>query len=342
MEHLSFSKIGQFRNVVTDIKNHVRYSGSDEDGNVIYNNNKLPEIIFNGTIKLHGSNGSVCSDGNDVWAQSRKYVISEGLYGFYDFFKKNENEFKVKLDLLREEHNIKEGELLSIYGEWCGPGVQKKVAINEIPNKIFVIIGLKVGYGEDVLENDKTKSNYWLDHSKIRFTNKDIYNIYEFPHYTKLIDFNNPKLVINELVELTNEVEKECPVAKSFDISGIGEGIVWYGDLDGKRFRFKVKGDAHSNSNTKQLASVDPEKLKNIQEVTKYLVTKPRLEQAINETKAQLDKRYTGDVLRWVANDIIEEESDTLENNDLVWKDIASTITTKFRYMFFDMIDNDF
>jgi hypothetical protein len=40
------------------------------------------------------------------------------------------------------------------------------------------------------------------------------------------IDFNMPQLVQNQLSEITIAVEEECPVAKAFGFSGIGEGIV--------------------------------------------------------------------------------------------------------------------
>jgi hypothetical protein len=68
-----------------------------------------------------------------------------------------------------------------------------------------------------------------------------------------------PQLVQNTLSELTMAVEEECPVAKAFGFSGVG--IVWSVNVNGTIHRFKVKGELHSSSKVKTLASVDVEKL---------------------------------------------------------------------------------
>ena len=46
----------------------------------------------------------------------------------------------------------------------------------------------------------------------------------------------------NKLVEITEEIEKECPVSASLGIKdGVGEGAVWTCFYKGDKFIFKVK-----------------------------------------------------------------------------------------------------
>jgi hypothetical protein len=49
------------------------------------------------------------------------------------------------------------------------------------------------------------------------------------------------------------------PCSESFWFSGIGEGV-WSVNVNGTIHRFKVKGELHSSSKVKTLASVDVEK----------------------------------------------------------------------------------
>lgn len=335
MKHISFPKIGQFRAVISDIKHKARFSGLDENGDPVYNNSKLPTLNFSGTVKLHGTNASVCFDGENIWCQSREEIKESGHFGFVDFVNKNKADFYGLFQQIIDENLFNLGGTIAIYGEWAGPGIQKSVGISQIPEKSFFIFGSKVAtYAED-------ESNYWVDHSLLRTMNPRITNIYEYPTYSMEIDFNNPKMVINDLIDLTSEVERECPVAKQLGFEGMGEGIVWTGLLNGIPQRFKVKGEKHSVTKVKKLTSVDIEKLNTINDTLTYLVTPQRYQQALQETGVSLHRENTGALMKWLANDIISEESDTLEGNGLVWKDVASRVTNEYRTMFFQDIDND-
>jgi hypothetical protein len=164
----------------------------------------------------------------------------------------------------------------------------------------------------------------------------NFYNIYDFPVYSVEIDFNKPKFSSDQMVKITEEVEKSCPVATILldkEEGNVGEGVVWSTIYRGDTIRFKVKGEKHSSSKVKKLAKVDVEKLKSIEEFVNYAVTPNRVKQAIQETSAESIKQ-TGNVVRWVANDIIAEESDTLESNSLIWKDVASACSKRAARIF--------
>jgi hypothetical protein len=83
-----------------------------------------------------------------------------------------------------------------------------------------------------------------------------------------------PQLVQNTLSELTMAVE-ECPVKLWF--FRYWWRCVWSVNVNGTIHRFKVKGELHSSSKVKTLASVDVEKPGSIQKFVEYAVTESRL-----------------------------------------------------------------
>jgi hypothetical protein len=139
----------------------------------------------------------------------------------------------------------------------------------------------------------------------------------------------------NKLVELTKQVEDKCPVGDYFGVQGVGEGIVWVGMLNNKRICFKVKGEKHTVSKVKTLASVSVEKVKNIKEFIEYAVTDCRMDQGYDELFTKKDLVATnkdiGLFVNWVKKDVLKEESDTLSENGLDIKDIARPLSDKAR-----------
>ena len=186
----------------------------------------------------------------------------------------------------------------------------------------------------------KAKPAYWIPSHYLSSPEDNIYNIEDYPTYSIDIDFNMPQLVQNELSDLTIKVEEECPVAKAFGFSGIGEGIVWTAEFKGNVHRFKVKGEKHSSSKVKTLANVNVEKLEGIQKFVDYAVTESRFNQAIENVfpnDEPIDVRKMGDVIRWVVNDVIKEEMDTMVENQVEPKEVNKYISSKVREMFFKL-----
>ena len=221
---------------------------------------------------------------------------------------------------------------ISVFGEWAGKSIQKGVAISEI-NKSFFIFGVKVSPFDEEL------NSYWIDISKdgIRNIDSKIFDIYGFQTYSVEINFNQPELIQQTLIDITNKVEEECPVAASFGIKGIGEGVVWSTEYNGNVHRFKVKGKKHSVSNVKTLASVDVEKINSINEFVKYAVTKNRFEQALKEVfgTSEPSNFGIGKLISWVIKDINKEEADVMLINNLYPKDVNKYIAQKVKEMFF-------
>lgn len=207
-----------------------------------------------------------------------------------------------------------------MYGEWCGKAIQKGVGVSEL-DKMFVIFAVKA---DDV----------WLDVTPSIMYER-IFHVKQFPHWTMEIDFNNPELSQTRLVELTNMVEDECPVAKHFGVSGVGEGIVW--STPDRRFCFKVKGEKHSVTKVKTLAEVDVEMVNGVAAFVDYAVTDARLQQGLDVLRQrgiEIDQKATGEFLKWVVGDVIKEESDTLVGNGLDVKMVNKAISQKARIWF--------
>ena len=347
-KHISYPSIEQFRNVIANINRQYSFVGLDENGEVIYDHNKeKPTLTFKGTVKLHGTNAGVCINKKDgLWVQSRENIITpeQDNAGFAWFVESNKETFInlfadiVKKNNLGYEYDV-ENLTISIYGEWCGGNIQKGVGICNLP-KSFFIFGVKVTPHTSTKEEQKAKPAFWIPSHYLKSPEDNIYNIEDFQTWEMEIDFNYPELVQNKLGELTLAVEEECPVAKAFGFSGIGEGIVWSVNYNGVVYRFKCKGELHSSSKVKKLASVDTEKINSIKEFVDYAVTESRFNQGIEKTfpnNEPIDVKKMGELMKWIVNDVIKEEMDTMVKNNLEPKDVGKYISTKVREMFFKM-----
>jgi len=329
----SFTEIGQYRQVVREVKSHHDYTGKDENGDAIYSHTSpYPVLTFRGTVKLHGTNSSIVKYINDGQIkydfQSRERIIDlTGKDGDNCGFMR---EFQKK-DYQKLFDDIDCKSSIAIFGEWCGNGIQKGVAIVELP-KMFVIFAVKI---DDVYQDMNSFKH-------LKNEEQNIYNILQFPTFSIDIDFNNPELIQNKLVELTTNVEKECPVAKQFGITGIGEGIVWEHINGNERYIFKVKGEKHQNSKVKTLTTVNVEEIENIKTFVEYAVTENRLLQGIDKMRElglSIESKTTGDYLRWVYNDVIKEESDTIAENNIDVKKIGSAISAKARMFWLNYLN---
>ena len=322
----SFPSISQFKDNVQATTSTIRFSGFDSVGNPQYDYSlPLPVEEYIGFVKVHGTNAGICfnpKNGN-LYAQSRNNVLSEKRdnCGFNIFVMNNKDFFIDVLSTLTKDKPV------VAYGEWFGAGIQKGVAVASLQRRLM-IFAVKI-------VDDSPK---WLGKEAIQMFNSPknfIWNVYDFPTFKIVIDYNNPQLSQKQLAEITNQVEKECPVGKYFGVSGIGEGVVWYNEKYG---RFKVKGEEHSSSKVKTLASVDNEKVSSIAEFVEYAVTENRLNQGIEQVFTTQNERpnvkYTKQFIIWITNDVFKEESTTLTENGLIPENVGKAIGEKARNWF--------
>jgi len=337
-----FPKIGQYREVVKEVQYMSAYVGKDELGNAIYDHSlPKPTLKFKGLVKLHGTNAGVGHNPSEgIWKQSRTNIINVGKdnAGFAFFVESNEKSFEELVEHVRYVNKgvIGDNDDIIIFGEWAGEGIQKGVAITGIPKSFFI-------FDVKIRPEDESVDPYYIEYDYLRDTDNRIYNIEDYLSYEIEIDFNAPEKSQNKLVEITQAVEALCPVGKAFGVEGVGEGVVWSTTYNGHKLRFKVKGEKHSVTKVKKLASVDTEKLANIEEFVEYAVTENRINQGLKALfpDGDLNKSRLGEFMKWMMTDILAEESDTMADNGLEPKDIGKYVSNKARTMFFARY-NDF
>lgn len=340
-KHYAWPSIEQFRNVCKNVTHRAQYIGKAEDGSAIMNRAAIkPTLKFEGTCKLHGTNSAVVlNTEGEMYFQSRQNIITpeQDNAGFAAFAGQNRGVFK---ELFEKILNVSTCQQILnaagdnskhdvvIFGEWCGKGIQKGVAISELP-KMFIIFGIDLVEGEERTH---------LTRQQVEDVCTDLQGqikcIYHYPTYEMLIDFENPHESQNKLNYITEAVENECPVGKAFGVSSIGEGVVWRCVEEGwesSTYWFKCKGEKHSNSKVKTLATVDVERINTIKELAERLAHNGRLEQMHQQVfdtlnGGETDMKKMGDFIKAVMSDIWKEETDVIEASGFTGKEISQPI----------------
>lgn len=341
---VSFPKIGQYRNMVQGLTQRLTYRGKDEDGNPLYAKTEpLPKITFCGTTKIHGSNGGIIFHEDEVWFQSRSNVITSKSdnMGFATAFEPRIEELKKIRDEVVNEHslNLSKG-TLCLFGEWHGSSIQKGVAVAQL-SKRFVLFAIRYVEGEQDVDGNWTVDEFLPINFVAERPEIDFYNIMNYKTWEVEVDLEEPALATQTLEKIVEEVEAECPYAAAHGAKGLGEGVVFSAWVEGKYIQFKVKGEKHSATKVKKVASVDPEKIASVNEFVSNTVTENRLEQALQQVfgDERPTVKGTGKFLGWLANDILVEEADTMEANGLEKKDVTGPISKVGREWFFKHLD---
>ena len=307
-----FPSINQFKQTVTSMKKL----------NIDQN------ITFTGTVKLHGTNAAIgYSEKHGIWTQSRRQIITptKDNYNFSRWVDNNKNDVINFMKELGDHYKIDLSEnVILVYGEFSGGKIQSNVAISGL-DLMFVIFDVATATYEDCNKTNDSDDIYlnWLDleDCKVKFPNQ-IYSIYQFQTYSIEVNLENLSSVKNKLIELTTQVEKECPVGKYFGrVPGkdctTGEGIVWrccyqLDNGDKRILRFKVKGDEHATSKVKTMTG-DSVMVMDIKEFINNSVTENRLNQGISEIFGNEEPdnswfKNIGKFNQWVVHDVKKED----------------------------------
>lgn len=313
---IKFPSIENFHNIV---KNTNKYS------------NLCKKVTYRGKIKCDGANVGVKAG----VAQSRNQILDQGNtnFGFWNFVEANKEYFS----RLSPE--------FTIFGEWCGPGIMKRTALQKLENKIFVvfaIFGPKTG---------------------VNFNNEDIHEIISEPEeISKIldvlpqnmhilpwfgeeftIDYTNREslpAVVEHLNKIVEEVEPCDPwVKETFGHEGICEGVVYYPitfcSEEWSNLAFKAKGEKHKVVNTKEAVQLDPTFVNSINEFIDLFVTEGRLEQGLTQIDSP-DVKNTGKFLQWFCADVEKESKDELAASNLQWKQVSKMVQDRAKKWYLD------
>ena len=279
MNHISFPSIDQFNHAIKHVTQNAKY-----------HEQPVPTVRFEGTVKLHGTNFAVVNQPltGETWYQSRERIITpeQDNAGSAALALRNKSVIDAIFANVKANEVVNENDTIQIFGEICGGNIQKGVGLVHVP-KMFVIFGIRI--------SENAESQVWMPRDKVeKYVGSviadapEVFHIWQFPTYTMDIDFSEPRMSQNELVAITDAVEKDCPVSRkllgdAFASELIGEGVVWTAidtmgsSLNLNGIRFKVKGPKHASSKVKTTASVDVEKVKSIAEFVDKTVTENRL-----------------------------------------------------------------
>jgi hypothetical protein len=312
-------------------------------------------VSYKAKVKLHGTNAAVqiLPDGT-VLAQSRTgFVTPENdNAGFARWVKANEAEWKKTAGvptLWKEPGEFDHYLHVIFYGEWCGPGIQKKVALANLPKKCFAIFAMRAfgKNGEDVLfEADPNRIALYLGKSGVKFAHTvepNLPDVYILPWYERSIDIDFKQTdedltkTIAPINEWVSEVETNDPwVEANFGIKGTGEGLVFYpvskphmGFENFQTLCFKAKGEKHKNIQTAAPVQVNPETAASVDAFVSLVLTQARLEQG--GTATGYDLKLTPNFIQWCLTDVQKETTDEMEASGLTWDDVKKALAIKAR-----------
>lgn len=286
-----------------------------------------------GSIKLHGTNAAIgCSKDQKVWVQGRNRQLTPDMhsYGFAEFALSEEMQTWIKQQ--RALYHCPKHLDFIVFGEWCGEKIQAKVAVSKVTR--FFAPFIVAFYNPERAKIEKFDSVILIENNE---------TLRIFPtkfEYTAQVDFNNAEDV-RAFEDFANakvqEIETEDPFAKTnFDISGVGEGIVWYVRTErGLEPFIKSKGDAHKKTKVEKILSQD--EIVKLQAKEKALewfktkVTERRIEQAFEffqEFGIGKTKENGKHFIKWIVQDVLTEEKPEMLKLDLT-EDLVKSVAGK-------------
>ncbi|KAF2643706.1 hypothetical protein P280DRAFT_444768 [Massarina eburnea CBS 473.64] len=286
---------------------------------------KLNPIAIVGTVKLHGTHADILVGGdNKIILQSRNKTNLRVTADNYDFAKSMQSldptiiqlrdSFRERWKVLNPDETLDDSLPMTIAGEWIGEKIQKGVAIAKL-SKRLVIISIKIN-GKWVADSD---------YKDIEAPDHGIYNISRAGIYHSILYAEDLQRTVNELELLADKVATQCPFAKSFGITGEGEGLVWklVPYISDAQLWFKTKGGRFKPTFTpapKKLSADQEEKRAFAATVAKLWCSELRLEQGwdyLREMNIPRSMQGIGPFLKWIQDDIFKEERGYIQEHEV-------------------------
>jgi len=314
-------------------------------------------VVYKGKIKLHGNNGGINITESDdgkyvVEAQSRTRVLSpkDDLMGFAKWTDAHSDTFiHVRKELKKAFPDTKK---TLVFGEWCGTGVQRGVALSNINRKIFAVFSLSVDQG--IIHDPAVITSF--------FPPKLPEDLHIIPWLKSAecgeslsLDFNQEKVAhleaevvkINSLIERIDNLDPW--VLEVFNVSGPGEGVVWYpvsfaqdkylAEPHFRNLAFKTKGEKHAVTKQAKPAQIQPQIAAGVPEFVANFVTNGRCEQGLGqicENGKAPTKADTPKFIAWVSADVKKESAVELEASGLTWKQVEKQVASAAKNWFWE------
>ena len=308
-------------------------------------------VVYRAKVKLHGTNAAVqiypddYDTGNDpkIVCQSRTDLLTKHstLFGFYNWATEAFAKFQKSW----------QGPPMIIYGEWFGPGILRKAAATQVPQKSFAVFAARPIGENDILIVDPEELSQIV---------QNIPNAYVLPWYSRPchhgcdtvknvtveIDWKASSEELIEKIQPINDwvkdIEANDPwIEQTFNIQGTGEGLVFYpvshtGFSRFEALAFKSKGEKHKTIGKALPAQIDPAVANSIDDFVKMVLTEARLEQGVENIG--LDTRTTLGFITWCTDDVAKECQDELEASDLTWEQVVKPLTSFARKWYTEQV----
>jgi len=340
---VKWAKIGGLHNVCASVKRCQEFHEEKGSGFEPYNLAMKEELTYRGKVKLHGMNCGVSITRQGLMrAQSRNMQFDSKDAKVAQIAYKHEQFFRTIIQHLDKEDYVK-GQIAqaTVFGEWCGKGVQKGVACSEVDN-FFAVFSIQLTT-ESEAEAEEVLIVEPSDITSILSRNGSIKlpeRIHVLPWHTSEIsmDYRNDDAMAPSVSLINTEVAKidnnDPWVEEVFKVKGPGEGLVLYpvSLKEGKMmslekfegFAFKAKGEKHRVVATKKSAQTKAPVASNVVEFVTLMCTEARLEQGVGEVGAF--KPNTSKFIKWILDDIQKESKAELEANNLTWKKVQGQL----------------
>lgn len=313
-KHVAWTSINNFHNLRKGLQAYPHMLG---------NNGSVK--TYQAKVKLHGTNAGVRIDRDGtVTAFSRTQIITpdNDNEGFAKWVFENKDKFS-KLRPSTEEMSV------VVYGEWCGKGIKKGVAISNIDKKIFAVFATRYIHptlGQVITCPDNLQT--WF--STLIGNMPDLEVIPWFKNGQQfyvdwLGDADQLTPALDNINKLVEEVENCDPwVLDQFGVKGVGEGLVFYPITnDYESFcslTFKAKGEKHQILSKNKPVQIDATVTNSLNEFAELVITQSRLEQGayeVNNGVLGFSYQNIGPFLAWINQDIIKEAQAELEASSL-------------------------
>jgi hypothetical protein len=292
----------------------------------------FPVVEYRAKVKLHGTNCAVQITADGVVAQSRTALLSptSDYKGFAVWAHAHRDYFAA----------LPAG--LVLFGEWCGPGVEKGMAISQAQTKIFALFAIRQGDGTMVHDPERIRALLPAAGAPAQLF---VLPWEGAPVTIAFGDRGSLEVVASALSARVAEVEREDPwVKRALGISGLGEGLVFYPvRVDGapaagerqEQLMFKAKGEKHRTAGTRQAVEIDPSVVASVDEFVALMVTEARLRQGLTEAcDGAREPKGTRKFLAWMAADVRKESTAELAASGLAWGDVEKAVQARAREWF--------
>lgn len=295
--------------------------------NVVRMTEKYPFLVtgpvtYRAKNKLHGTNAAVNVLGGEVAAQSRTTIITtaDDNCGFARWVEGTAEFWKTLPDMV-------------VFGEWCGPGINKGTAVQKIPNKVFAVFAILRG---DQLVSAPDEIDRLLSGRPEGVYVLPWYGEEVTVDYTVKEDLQGIADRLNGVLAVLEPVDTW--VRDTFGVEGIAEGLVYYPVADARKvfsdFAFKVKGEKHQAVKNREPVIVDPEVVASVEAFVAKFATEARLEQGLAAIGGGLETKNVGPFLKWFGQDVQKESADELEVSGLEWSQVQKAVQAAARNWF--------